>query len=189
MQHAQATTLAPEPSPVAPPRAIEMPSPELLKARYALSGAEERRIATHRSQLIDVFNGRDDRLAVIVGPCSIHDVDEAWEYADRLAALANSLDDVLMIAMWVYIEKPRSTVGWRGLVFDPALDGSRGPDAGVAESRRLMQGIVAAGLPIATETLDPFVVPYVSDLLTFTSIGARTAMSQTHRQLAASMAC
>ena len=128
-------------------------------------------------------------MLVIGGPCSVHIVEQALDYADQLAAARARFDDSLFIAMRVYIEKPRTTVGWRGLALDPALDASQGPEQGLLESRRVMKGVIERGLPVATESLDPFIVPYVEDLLAFTSLGARTSESQTHRQMAAAMPC
>ncbi len=170
-------------------RSMELPTPASCRASQPLSDLDTARIAQQRCAIGSILQGRDKRLLAIVGPCSIHSVEQALDYADRLAAARPQLDDALLIAMRVYIEKPRTTVGWRGLALDPALDESLGPDVGLNECRRVMKGVIERGLPVATESLDPFVVPYVEDLLSFTSLGARTSESQTHRQMAAAIAC
>lgn len=167
---------------------IALPSPESLAIDIPVSGLE-RQISRDRRAIADILGGRDKRLLAIVGPCSVHSPDEALLYAERLMRFSETVSDAILVVMRVYIEKPRTTVGWRGLAFDPSLDGSDGPDVGLSVSRRLMRQVVQLGLPIATESLDPFVLPYVSDLLAFTSIGARTSASQTHRQMAASLDC
>jgi len=168
---------------------VELPSPQQCFAQHPLSAADAGRVATHREVIGSILRGQDKRLLAIVGPCSVHSVEQALDYADQLAAVRSRFEDALFIAMRVYIEKPRTTVGWRGLAFDPALDLSQGPDQGLHESRRVMNGVVQRGLPVATESLDPFIVPYVEDLLAFSSLGARTSESQTHRQMAAAMDC
>ncbi len=122
-----------------------------------------------------ILDGRDSRLLVVVGPCSIHDPRSALEYADRLAALSRELGD--------YVEKPRTTVGWKGLAYDPHLDGSDDMHAGIALSRGLMLGMLERGLPIATELLQPMAAGYFDDLLSWAAIGARTTESQIHREM------
>lgn len=132
----------------------------------------------------------DDRLLVVVGPCSIHDTDAAYEYAQRLAALSSRLEHDLLVVMRVYVEKPRTTVGWKGLVHDPDM-AQLGPQAescgsiarGLSASRNIMGRVASLGLPVATELLSPLVVPFVDDLLALGVIGARTTESQTHREL------
>lgn len=168
---------------------LPLPSPAQCRAQQSLTRADINRVTTCRDQIADILHGRDKRLLAIVGPCSVHSVTQALDYADALAGVSQRFDDALLIAMRVYIEKPRTTVGWRGLALDPALDGSLGPAEGLIESRRVMRGVIERGLPVATESLDPFVFPYVEDLLAFSSLGARTSESQTHRQMAAAMAC
>ncbi len=172
-----------------PDRSMVLPTPARCRVDQPLTDLDTSRIASQRSAIGSILQGRDKRLLAIVGPCSIHSVEQALDYAERLAAARPRLDDALLLAMRVYIEKPRTTVGWRGLALDPALDQSQGPDVGLRECRRVMKGVIGRGLPVATESLDPFVVPYVEDLLAFTSLGARTSESQTHRQMAAAMAC
>ena len=166
-----------------------LPSPASCRARQPLSDINAARVADQRNAIGEILRGQSNRMLTIVGPCSVHSVEQALDYADQLAAARHRFDDALLIAMRVYIEKPRTTVGWRGLALDPALDSSAGPDTGLIESRRAMTGVLDRGLAVATESLDPFVVPYVEDLLAFSSLGARTSESQTHRQMAAAMAC
>lgn len=166
-----------------------LPTPAQCRAQHALSKSDAAAVADHRNTISAILRAQDKRLLVIVGPCSIHSVEQALHYADQLAAARPRFDDALFMAMRVYIEKPRTTVGWRGLALDPALDASCGPEHGLPESRRVMKGVIQRGLPVATESLDPIIAPYVSDLLAFSSLGARTSESQTHRQMAAGMPC
>ncbi|MDI5986332.1 3-deoxy-7-phosphoheptulonate synthase [Halomonas sp. M4R5S39] len=142
------------------------------------------RIAGQRQAIRDILDGRDDRLLVVVGPCSIHDPDAALAYARRLAELAPRVEDRLLLVMRVYVEKPRTTVGWKGLAYDPDLDGSGDMATGLELSRRLMRDIAELGLPLATELLQPMLAPYLDDLLAWVAIGARTTESQLHRELA-----
>ena len=130
-----------------------------------------------------VLSGDDPRLLVVVGPCSLHDEDSALEYGERLAGLAERTDSELLIVMRAYIEKPRTTVGWKGLVYDPNLDGTGDISEGLYHSRRLMMRLVEMGLPLATELLQPLVASYIDDLLSWTAIGARTSESQIHREM------
>lgn len=168
---------------------IALPTPASCRASQPLSDVNAAHVVAQREAIGSILSGQSKRLIAIVGPCSVHSVEQALDYADQLAAALPRFEDALLIAMRVYIEKPRTTVGWRGLALDPALDSSMGPDTGLLESRRVMTGVIERGLPVATESLDPFVVPYVEDLLAFSSLGARTSESQSHRQMAASMAC
>ncbi|MGA6100347.1 3-deoxy-7-phosphoheptulonate synthase [Stutzerimonas marianensis] len=160
-----------------------LPSPALLRQRLPLTGALAQRIAADRDAIRAVLEGRDPRLLVVVGPCSLHDSKAALEYAERLAALAPQVEDQLLLVMRAYVEKPRTTVGWKGLVYDPHLDGSGDMAAGLAVARRLMLAIVERGLPVATELLQPLVAGYLDDLLGWAAIGARTSESQVHREL------
>ena len=130
-----------------------------------------------------MLDGSDPRLLVVVGPCSLHDPLSALEYADRLAALAPEVSDQLLLVMRAYVEKPRTTIGWKGLVYDPQLDGSGDMAEGLALSRRLMLAMLERGLPVATELLQPLVAGYFDDLLGWAAIGARTSESQVHREL------
>lgn len=140
-----------------------------------------------RRTIARILAGDDRRLMVIVGPCSIHEPAAALEYAGRLAALRRELGDVLYLVMRVYFEKPRTTVGWKGLISDPHLDGTRDMVTGLRLARRLLLDVNALGLPAATELLGPVVPQYIADLVSWTCIGARTAESQTHRELASGL--
>ncbi|MDN3521372.1 3-deoxy-7-phosphoheptulonate synthase [Halomonas ramblicola] len=145
------------------------------------------RIEHQRQAVRDILAGRDDRLLVVVGPCSIHDPAAALEYARHLAELAPRVSDRLLPVMRVYVEKPRTTVGWKGLAYDPDLDGSGDMARGLELSRRLMRDIADLGLPVATELLQPMLAPYLEDLLAWVAIGARTTESQLHRELASGL--
>ena len=134
-----------------------------------------------------ILAGTDDRLLVVVGPCSVHDVDAALEYARRLREQARRHDDELLVAMRVYFEKPRTTTGWKGLINDPHLDGSGDVDGGVRLARELLLEVLRLGLPVGCEFLDPITPQYISDAVSWGAIGARTAESQTHRQLASGL--
>lgn len=140
-----------------------------------------------RKQVIDVLDGTDDRLLVVVGPCSVHDPAAALEYAHRLRETAGRLSDGLLIVMRVYFEKPRSTLGWKGLINDPGLDGSGDVNTGIRTARRLLRDVLALGLPAGCEFLDPIIPQYVSDCVSWGAIGARTVESQVHRQLASGL--
>ena len=144
-------------------------------------------IIRSRREITDIINGDDDRLLVVAGPCSIHDEAAGREYAERLAGLADEVRDTVMIVMRVYFEKPRTTVGWKGLINDPNLDGSCNMAEGLRRARRFLLNVCEIGLPTATEFLDPFTPQYISDLVSWGAIGARTAESQTHRQLASGL--
>ena len=161
--------------------------PSELEARIPLSSAAESTVLEGRRQLEAVLNGEDDRFAVIVGPCSIHDRSVAIDYAARLKPLADRLSDRILIVMRVYFEKPRTTVGWKGLIYDPNLNDSYQIEDGLHRARQLLMEISEAGLPSATEFLDPIVPQYVSDLVTWAAIGARTTESQIHRQMASGL--
>ncbi len=160
-----------------------LPSPHALKQQLPLSNALTHQVEQHRQAVRAILEGRDPRLLVIVGPCSIHDPRSALEYADRLAALSEHVSDQLLLVMRAYVEKPRTTVGWKGLTYDPHLDGSDDMHAGIALSRGLMLGMLERGLPIATELLQPMAAGYFDDLLSWAAIGARTTESQIHREM------
>src|SRR6202008_1486963 len=142
-----------------------------------------------RHELSAVLGGRDDRLIAIVGPCSIHDHDQAIDYAQRLKALADGLRSELLVVMRVYFEKPRATVGWKGYINDPRLDGSFRINEGLRRARELLLEISALGLPTGTGFLDLLSPQYIADLIAWGAIGARTTESQSHRQLASGMSC
>jgi 3-deoxy-7-phosphoheptulonate synthase len=170
------------------------PSPSRLlptagELRHALpvSPALAARVEGHRQAVRDILAGHDDRLLVVVGPCSVHDPEAALEYAHRLAELTERVSDRLLPVMRVYVEKPRTTVGWKGLAYDPGLDGSGDMATGLEVSRRLMRDVAERGLPVATELLQPMLAPYLEDLLAWVAIGARTTESQPHRELASGL--
>jgi len=160
-----------------------LPSPAVLRQRLPLSDALAARVHADRNAIRAVLDGRDPRLLVVVGPCSLHDPVAALEYAERLAALAPELSDQLLLVMRAYVEKPRTTIGWKGLLYDPHLDGRGDMAEGLRLSRRLMLDILEAGLPLATELLQPMAASYFDDLLGWAAIGARTSESQIHREL------
>jgi 3-deoxy-7-phosphoheptulonate synthase len=171
------------------PRQAErrLPTPGELRARLPVQAGLASRLQAQRQAIHDIVQGRDDRLLVVVGPCSIHDPESAMAYARRLAELAPKVDDRLLPVMRVYVEKPRTTVGWKGLAYDPDLDGRGDMARGLHLSRYLMREIAALGLPVATELLQPMLAPYLEDLLAWVAIGARTTESQLHRELASGL--
>lgn len=169
-----------QPAPVA---TRTLPTPAELQQRLPLSASLRQRIRNQRQNIANILQGRDPRLLVVIGPCSIHDPVAAIDYAERLATLADELSDSMLLAMRVYTEKPRTTIGWKGLLYDPLLDGSARLDEGLALSRQLMLQVAELGLPVATELLQPLTVPYFADLLGWAAIGARTSESQVHREM------
>ena len=166
---------------------VPLMSPALLHHELPLIADLHDAVLDSRRQVQDVLTGQDQRLMVIVGPCSVHDPVAAGEYAERLRAEADRLADELLIVMRVYFEKPRSTVGWKGLINDPALDGSGDVGTGLRVARRLLLEVVGRGLPVAVEFLDPITPQYVADTVAWGAIGARTVESQVHRQLASGL--
>ncbi len=144
-------------------------------------------ILSFREDLVRIISHEDDRLLVIVGPCSIHDTDSALEYAERLMELRSRYQEFLNIVMRVYFEKPRTMLGWRGFIIDPHLDGSYNIQEGLKEARRLLINITRTGMPAGTEVLGPIVPEYIADLISWASIGARTTESQTHREIASGL--
>ena len=164
-----------------------LPSPAALIAELPKSEAQAEFVTRSRLEIHRLIFTDDRRLLLIVGPCSIHDVDAGREYARRLAALAREVSDRVMIVMRVYFEKPRTTVGWKGLIMDPHLDGSNDIAAGLRIARSFLCDILDLGLPTATELLDPITPQYIADLICWSAIGARTAESQTHRQMASGL--
>ncbi|CAD5106885.1 3-deoxy-7-phosphoheptulonate synthase [Zestomonas carbonaria] len=160
-----------------------LPSPAVLRQRLPLAAELADKVQADRAAIRAVLDGSDPRLLVVVGPCSLHDPESALDYARRLAALAPEVDDQLLLVMRAYVEKPRTTVGWKGLLYDPHLDGSGDMAEGLALSRRLMLDILALGLPLASELLQPLAAGYFDDLLGWAAIGARTSESQVHREL------
>jgi 3-deoxy-7-phosphoheptulonate synthase len=161
-----------------------VPSPRRLKSELPADAAVQARVARVRAELRDLLHGRDRRLLAVVGPCSIHDPEAALRYAERLAAAAERVREQVLVVMRTYFEKPRTTVGWKGLINDPHLDGSCDVPAGLRLTRETLLGVNRMGVACGSELLDPISPQFVADLLAWGSIGARTAASQTHRELA-----
>ncbi len=167
----------------------EVAAPEDLSSELPISDDASRLIFSARKQISEILHGTDPRLLVVVGPCSIHDPKAAIEYAQQLAAIAAELSERLYIIMRVYFEKPRTTVGWKGLINDPHLDNSFDINNGLRIARGVLLDIAKAGLGSGTEYLDPISPQYVGDLVSWGAIGARTTESQVHRQLASGLSC
>jgi 3-deoxy-7-phosphoheptulonate synthase len=164
-----------------------LPPPEALLRDLPKTDAQSEFVIRARNEIADVIHGRDPRLLCIVGPCSIHDTEAALEYAGRLAKLSREVADRLVVAMRVYFEKPRTTVGWKGMIMDPGLDGSNDIGRGLRVARQLLGEVLDLGLPTATELLDPITPQYIADLVCWSAIGARTVESQIHRQMASGL--
>ena len=164
-------------------------SPALLQDELPVPSDVLTLVEKSRVAIADILHGRDDRLVAVVGPCSIHDHDQALEYAHRLKAAADALAGELLIVMRVYFEKPRTTVGWKGYINDPRLDGSYRINEGLRRARQLLLDVSGIGLPTATEFLDLLSPQYIADLIAWGAIGARTTESQSHRQLASGLSC
>ncbi len=162
-------------------------SPALLRHELPVDAAAADTVTRARADTVDILDGRDDRMLVVVGPCSIHDPAAALDYAGRLAEHAGRVAGELRIVMRTYFEKPRSTVGWKGLINDPGLDGTFDVNTGLRTARRLLLDITALGLPVGCEFLDPITPQFLADVVTWGSIGARTAASQVHRQLCSAL--
>ncbi len=161
--------------------------PRQLKEEWPKSEAANQTVLTGREEIRRILDGRDKRLLVISGPCSIHDVEAAMEYARRLAELRQQMSAHLCIVMRVYFEKPRTSVGWKGLISDPHMDGTEDVEAGLRIARKVLLHINDMGLPCATEVLDPIAPQYLADLVAWAAIGARTTESQTHREMASGL--
>ena len=166
---------------------VPLLSPRAMKALSPTPEKVNDFVAQSRDRVIRILNQEDPRLLVVIGPCSIHDEKSALEYATWLAKLQKEFADKMEIVMRVYFEKPRTTIGWKGLVNDPHLDGSQDIETGLKIARKLLLQINALGLPAATEFLDPIVPQYIADLITWAAIGARTTESQTHREMASGL--
>ncbi len=166
---------------------VPLLSPRALKALSPTPEAVNATVAQARERVVRILNQADPRLLVVIGPCSIHDEKSALEYAGRLSKLQKEFADQMEIVMRVYFEKPRTTIGWKGLVNDPHLDGSQDIETGLKIARQLLQEINGLGLPAATEFLDPIVPQYIANLVTWAAIGARTTESQTHREMASGL--
>lgn len=162
-------------------------TPASLKQAVPLTDARAQAVTESRQTVWNILDRRDPRLLVVVGPCSIHDPEAAMDYARRLKALSDELKDTLFIVMRVYFEKPRTTVGWKGLINDPHLDDSFHIEEGLHLARGLLADIVDLGLPVSTEALDPISPQYIQDLISWSAIGARTTESQTHREMASGL--
>lgn len=166
---------------------VRLLSPRELKTLLPSSEAMAATVARSRERIIRILRREDPRLLVVIGPCSIHDKKSAVEYAGRLNAFRKENADRMEIVMRVYFEKPRTTIGWKGLINDPHLDGSQDIETGLKIAREILLEIVGMGLPAATEFLDPVVPQYIADLISWAAIGARTTESQTHREMASGL--
>jgi len=162
-------------------------TPERLKAILPLGAVAQESIARGRAAVRDILDRRDPRLLVVVGPCSIHDVDAARAYAKRLCELSEEVSSTLLLVMRVYFEKPRTTVGWKGLINDPYLDDTFKVEEGLHIARRLLIDLAETGIGLATEALDPITPQYLQDLISWSAVGARTTESQTHREMASGL--
>lgn len=162
-------------------------TPSGIKQELPLAGQALKTVQAGRKAVRGILDRTDHRLMVVVGPCSIHDVDAAMEYAHRLKTLAKQVEDTLLVVMRVYFEKPRTTVGWKGLINDPHINDSFKIDEGLHIGRKLLLDIAELGLPTATEALDPISPQYMQDLISWSAIGARTTESQTHREMASGL--
>ena len=161
----------------------ELLRPRALLDELALTGEQTDTVLRGRAQTHAVIDGQDDRLLVVVGPCSVHDPQATLDYARRLAERSRTWREDLQVTMRVYFEKPRTTTGWKGLINDPRLDDSGDVNTGLRTARRVLLGVLSAGLPVGCEFLDPLIPQYISDAVCWGAIGARTVESQTHRQL------
>lgn len=164
-----------------------LPTPLSLKEEIPISDKAAEIVLESRKEVEDIIVGKDKRLLAIVGPCSIHDTDLAMDYAKKLLKLRKEVEDKIAIVMRVYFEKPRTVLGWKGLISDPHLDGSFDMVTGLRKARKLLLDINELGLACATELLDPVIPQYTSDLITWAAIGARTTESQTHREMASGL--
>lgn len=166
---------------------VPLPAPALVMHEMPRTEAQANLVVDTRRRIAAILSGESDRFLVVVGPCSIHDTEAGLDYARRLAALREELDDTLEIVMRVYFEKPRTSVGWKGLIMDPDLDGSDNLAEGLRQARGLLGSILDLGLPTATEFLDPITPQYIAGQICWAAIGARTVESQTHRQMASGL--
>lgn len=164
-----------------------LPSPRTVRSDIPATTAAVAAVARGRNDIVGILEQRDPRVLVVVGPCSIHDLDAGLVYAERLARLQEEVATTFLLAMRVYFEKPRTTVGWKGFINDPHLDDSFDIEHGIREARRFLIRIGDLGLPAATEALDPIIPQYLGDLLSWYAIGARTTESQTHREMASGL--
>ncbi len=165
----------------------ELPTPIELCSKIKRNSDIEHFVVETRNAINNIIFGNDPRLLVVVGPCSIHDLKSGRDYAKKLAILSNQIADRILVVMRVYFEKPRTTVGWKGLIMDPNLDGTSNIPAGLEIARTFLTEVLELGLPTATELLDPITPQYIADLICWSAIGARTTESQTHRQMASGL--
>jgi 3-deoxy-7-phosphoheptulonate synthase len=168
-------------------KTVPLITPLALHDELPLSDHLAEAVVAGREAVTNILNGTDDRLLVVVGPCSVHDAKAALEYAERLKPIAERLSDGLLVVMRVYFEKPRSTLGWKGLINDPDLDGSGDVNKGLRTARALLLEVLAQGLPVGCEFLDPITPQYIADTVGWGAIGARTVESQVHRQLSSGL--
>lgn len=162
---------------------VLLPTPLELKQHMPATDSVIQQVDEHRQAIRRILQGSDSRTLIVMGPCSIHDEVAALEYGEKLKALADAVSDRFLIVMRTYLEKPRTTVGWKGLMYDPERTGAGDLNAGLLRSRRLLLNLTAMGLPLATEALSPFAMDYLGDLVSWTAIGARTTESQVHREM------
>jgi len=166
---------------------VRLSTPRALKTALPMTEAANRAVVLGRDAVTQILQRKDPRFLVVVGPCSIHDPKGALEYATKLNVLRQELEDQLSIVMRVYFEKPRTTIGWKGLINDPHLDGTYDIETGLKQARQLLLQITEMGLPAATEFLDSITPQYIADLISWAAIGARTTESQTHREMASGL--
>lgn len=164
-----------------------LPTPAEIQQLLPASEASLKTVLGGRQAIQDILDGKDSRLFVVIGPCSIHDPKAAMEYAERLKSLSEKVGETLLLVMRVYFEKPRTTVGWKGLINDPRMDDSFKIEEGLKLARKILLDVTAMGLPTATEALDPISPQYLSELISWSAIGARTTESQTHREMASGL--
>lgn len=162
-------------------------TPAELREEFPASDEQREAVARGRAEIAAALRGEDDRLVVVTGPCSIHDRGTALEYAERLRELRDEVDNSLIVVMRTYFEKPRTSIGWKGLIYDPALDGSSDASTGLRTARQVLLDVTAMGLPCAVEVLDTITPQYQADLVSWAAIGARTVESQVHRQLSSGL--
>jgi 3-deoxy-7-phosphoheptulonate synthase len=164
-----------------------LPSPKEISRQFPLTPESLKTVVQGRDMIRNILDGKDRRLFVVVGPCSIHDSKGALEYAERLKRLADRVGDHFLLVMRVYFEKPRTTIGWKGLINDPSMDDSFKIEEGIKLARKILLQITEMGLPTATEALDPITPQYLAELICWSAIGARTTESQTHREMASGL--
>ena len=165
----------------------QLPTPAALSESVPLSPTARDTVLSGRNQVQDILSGKDRRFLVVAGPCSVHDEQAAIDYASRLAVLAEEVKEQILVVMRVYFEKPRTILGWKGLIYDPNLNGVYAIKEGLERARNILLAVNEKGLPAGAEFLDPIVPQYLADLVTWSSIGARTTESQTHRQMASGL--